>query len=260
MSAVAADALFDAIADGAARESRLWADALLAPGSRETVPVFSPLLSEPRYALGIETIYEGYLLHYGRARLFAPADEDIALLLGDTLLAHGLVRIAATGSTTAVGDVAALLSLCAQARSDGLEGDGPAWAATSALLMDRIAPLAVLTVVLLGVCLRVPAPRRHPYLVATAGSALGVFLIWPFLQTTGLDVLWEGPVVPVIGLLDVTREELVLASVYSLRLAAVSLAFAIYALVVDHDRLVGGRDRPDAIPADALSRLRNRLR
>ena len=134
MTAVAADALFDAIADGAARESPLWADALLAPGSRETVPVFSQLLSEPRFALGIETIYEGYLLHYGRARLFAPADEDIALLLGDTLLAHGLVRIAETGSTTAVGDVAALLSLCAQARSDGLDGDGAAWAATSALL------------------------------------------------------------------------------------------------------------------------------
>ena len=80
-----------------------------------------------------------------------------------------------------------------------------AGAAASALLMDRILPLAALTAVLLGVCLRVPAPRRRPYLVAAAGSALGVFLVWPFLQTTGLDVLWEGPVVPVIGLLDVTR-------------------------------------------------------
>jgi hypothetical protein len=134
VSAVASDALFDAIADGAAHESLLWADALLAPESREPLPVFSPLLSEPRFALGIETIYEGYLLHYGRARLFAPADDDISLLLGDALLAHGLVRIAETGSTTAVGDVAALLSLCAQARADGLDGDGAAWAATAALL------------------------------------------------------------------------------------------------------------------------------
>jgi hypothetical protein len=134
VSAVAADALFDAIADGAARESPLWADALLAPESRDPLPVFSRVLSEPRFALGIETIYEGYLLHYGRARLFEPADEDIALLLGDALLAHGLVRIAQTGSTTAVGDVASLLSLCAQARADGLDGDGAAWAATAALL------------------------------------------------------------------------------------------------------------------------------
>jgi hypothetical protein len=134
MSAVASDALFDAIADGAATESPLWADALLAPESRDPMPVFSRLLPESRFALGIETIYEGYLLHYGRARLFAPADDDIALLLGDALLAHGLVRIAETGSTTAVGDVAALLSLCAQARADGLDGDGAAWAATAALL------------------------------------------------------------------------------------------------------------------------------
>jgi hypothetical protein len=98
------------------------------------VPVFSSLLGDTRFALGIETIYEGYLLHYGRARLFAPQDDDIALLLGDALLAHGLVRIAATGSATAVGDVAELLSLCAQARADGRDGDGAAWAATAALL------------------------------------------------------------------------------------------------------------------------------
>jgi hypothetical protein len=134
VSAVGSDALFDAIADGAARESPLWGDALLEPRAREPVPVFSGLLPEPRFALGIETIYEGYLLHYGRARLFAPEDEDIALLLGDALLAHGLVRIAHTGSTLAVGDVAALLSLCAQARADDLDGDGAAWAATAALL------------------------------------------------------------------------------------------------------------------------------
>ena len=68
-----------------------------------------------------------------------------------------------------------------------------AGAATSALLMDRIAPLAVLTVVLLGVCLRVPAPRRHPYLVATAGSALGVFLIKLPEEDfdCALDIPWE---------------------------------------------------------------------
>jgi energy-coupling factor transport system permease protein len=132
-----------------------------------------------------------------------------------------------------------------------------AGAAASALLMDRIPPLAVLTAVLLAVCLRVPAPRRRPYLVAAAGSALGVFLVWPFLQTTGLDVLWEGPVVPVLGLLDVTREEIVLAAVYALRLAAVSLAFAIYALVVDHDRLVAaaGFARRSALAVALATRL-----
>ena len=94
------------------------------------MPVFSPSAAEPRYALGLETIYEGYLLHYGRPRLFAPRDRDTTLLLGDYLYAHGLVRIAAHRDVDAVADLAALISLCAQLRADGSPGDGEAWAAT----------------------------------------------------------------------------------------------------------------------------------
>jgi hypothetical protein len=123
--------VWETIAGEAARESPLWADALAADA--ETEPVFSPL-GEPRFALGVETMYEGYLVHYGRPRLFAPRDADTALLLGDYLYAHGLVRIAAEGSVDAVGDLAELLSLCAQLRADARPGDGAAWAATAALL------------------------------------------------------------------------------------------------------------------------------
>jgi hypothetical protein len=126
--------LFQEIASGAAAESPLWAAALRPPDEREAVPVFSPLLEDGRFAVGVETIYEGYLLHYGRARMFSPPDDDVALLLGDALLAHGLVRISDTGSVAAVADLAALLSLCAQARADGRDGDAAAWAATSACL------------------------------------------------------------------------------------------------------------------------------
>jgi hypothetical protein len=115
----------------AARESRLWHEALADAPERE--PVFSPL-GEERYALGLETIYEGYLLHYGRPRLFAPGDEDTALLLGDYLYAHGLVRVAEVGPVEAVCDLAELISRCAQLRADGLPGDGEAWAATAATL------------------------------------------------------------------------------------------------------------------------------
>jgi hypothetical protein len=103
--------------------------------------VFSPL-AEERYALGLETIYEGYLLHYGHPRLFAPADEDTSLLLGDYLYAHGLVRVAETGTVEAVAELAALISRCAQLRADGLPGDGEAWVETATRLGDGREPPA----------------------------------------------------------------------------------------------------------------------
>jgi hypothetical protein len=133
LAASSATELWDELAAAAAEESPLWADALLARDARRADPVFSPL-AEPRFALGIETIYEGYLTHYGAPRLFTVADRDTALLLGDYLYAHGLARIAALGSAGPVLDLAQLISLCAQLRGDGQPGDGPAWAATAALL------------------------------------------------------------------------------------------------------------------------------
>ena len=131
-SQTAAD-VWDTIAAEAARESTLWADALRAQDERERLPVFSPLGAD-EFALGLETIYEGYLLHYGRPRLFAPADADTALLLGDYLYAHGLVHISAFGVVAAVADLAELISLAAQVRAEATGDDGPLWAATAALL------------------------------------------------------------------------------------------------------------------------------
>jgi hypothetical protein len=118
--------------------SRELATALREPAEGELEAVFSRLTG-PRYALGLETIYEGYLVHYGRPRLLEPADDDTALVLGDYLYARGLARIAALGEVGAVGDLAELISLCAQARADGRAGDGAAWAATAALIgQDRL--------------------------------------------------------------------------------------------------------------------------
>jgi hypothetical protein len=124
--------LWDEVADGARRESPLWAAALRPREERELEPVFSPLGDERR-ALGVETIYEGYLLHYGRPRLFAPPTDEDALLLGDYLYAHGLVRVAELHDVRAVADLAALISVCAHLRAEGGNGDGAAWAATAAL-------------------------------------------------------------------------------------------------------------------------------
>ncbi|HYY64232.1 MAG TPA: hypothetical protein VE688_06445 [Gaiellaceae bacterium] len=125
--------VWETITVEAERESPLWSIALRPANEREPQPVFSPL-GEERYALGLETIYEGYLVHYGRPRLFAPADEDTALLLGDYLYAHGLVRIDEVGSVAAVADLAELISLCAQLRADSATGDDAAWAASAVLL------------------------------------------------------------------------------------------------------------------------------
>jgi hypothetical protein len=125
--------VWETIAAEAAAESSLWAEALLDGDSPAAAPVFSEL-GPAELALGVETIYEGYLAHYGSSRLFAPPDEDVALLLGDYLYAHGLVRVADTGNVGAVADLAELISLCAQVRADGRHGDGAAWAATCATL------------------------------------------------------------------------------------------------------------------------------
>ncbi|HYY33876.1 MAG TPA: hypothetical protein VE693_09915 [Gaiellaceae bacterium] len=128
--------LWETIAVEAERESPLWGAALRPEEAREEVPVFSPLADE-RFALGIESIYEGYLLHYGRARLFSPADRDAAILLGDYLYAHGLVRITSLGDVDAVERLSELLSLCAHLRAEGRDGDGEAWAATVGALGEK---------------------------------------------------------------------------------------------------------------------------
>jgi hypothetical protein len=106
------------------------------PDEGELEPVFSPL-GEPRFARGLETIYEGYLLHYGRPRRYDALDGEAALVLGDYFYAQGLARIASFGDVDAVSDLAELISLCAQLRADARLGDGAAWAASAALLGQR---------------------------------------------------------------------------------------------------------------------------
>jgi hypothetical protein len=75
--------------------------------------------SPAEYALVVESVREGYLLHYGRPRLLAGHDDDLALLGGDYLYALGIQRLAALGNTTAVGELADLISLSAQLHAEG---------------------------------------------------------------------------------------------------------------------------------------------
>ncbi len=132
-----------------------------------------------------------------------------------------------------------------------------ACAGGAGLLARHVASVAVLTGVLLAVCLRAETRTRWVYLFGGLASALGVFLLSPILAVEGVDVLWRGPSVPVIGPLDVTTEELEIAALNALRLATVAFAFSAYALLVDHDRLVSSVRvaRRSALAAALATRL-----
>jgi len=102
-------------------------------------PTFGPLAaagpraaSDPaEYALVVEAVREGYLLHYGAPRLLAGHDPDLALLAGDYLYALGIERLAALGERRAVVLLADLIGGCARLHAEGREEEVPAlWHST----------------------------------------------------------------------------------------------------------------------------------
>ena len=100
--------------------------------------------------------------------------------------------------------------------------------------------------------------RRGVYLFGALTTGLGIFVLSPFLWSSPTGtVLWEGPMVPVLGPLDVTTVELTEAALNGLRLTALGLAFAGYALLLDHDRLVAaaGAARRSALMVALATRL-----
>jgi hypothetical protein len=70
------------------------------------------------YALVIESVREGYLLHYGEPRVVMGADPDLRLLAGDYLYALGLERLAGVGDLPAVRELSDLISLGAQLNAE----------------------------------------------------------------------------------------------------------------------------------------------
>jgi energy-coupling factor transport system permease protein len=127
----------------------------------------------------------------------------------------------------------------------------------AALLAQHVVSIAAIAGVLLVVCLRAPRRSRRLYLFAALSSGLGILVLSPFLHVRGTYVLWSGPTVPVIGTLDVTTEELEIAARNALRLTALALAFAAYAQLLDHDRLLAsvGFARRSALAAALATRL-----
>jgi hypothetical protein len=96
-------------------------------------PVLAPFVAlGPRceaapgeYGLVIESIREGFLLHYGTPRILAGLDSDLALLTGDHMYALGLERLAALGDLEAVRELADLISLCAQIAAEPAGDEAP---------------------------------------------------------------------------------------------------------------------------------------
>jgi hypothetical protein len=78
------------------------------------------------YASVVESVREGYLLHYEEPRLLSGHDEDLALLAGDYLYALGIERLAALGDTDAVLVLADLISTSAQLHTESREHELPA--------------------------------------------------------------------------------------------------------------------------------------
>ncbi len=127
----------------------------------------------------------------------------------------------------------------------------------SALLARNVLSVTVLAAVLLAVCLRGPRGPRRLLLLGAGVTGLGIVVVSPFLWVEGSTPLWTGPAVPVLGVLDVTEEELRVAALNGLRLTALALAFAAYVLRLDHDRLVAaaGFARRSAVAVALATRL-----
>jgi hypothetical protein len=83
--------------------------------------VESPVATED--SLVVESVREGYLLHYAEPRLLAGHDADLALLAGDYLYALGIERLAAAGDVDAVLVLADLISTSAQLHTEGREDE-----------------------------------------------------------------------------------------------------------------------------------------
>jgi hypothetical protein len=93
------------------------------------------------YALLVESIREGYLLHYGEPRIVVGADPDLRLLAGDYLYAVGLERLAGLGDLEAVRELSDLISLTAQLHVATREPEEAARAA-SALRLAYVTAIA----------------------------------------------------------------------------------------------------------------------
>ena len=135
MAGVATTTILEGIAEAAAAASDVWARAVLPAEQRVCEPLFGTI-SGVTFAEGVEMIYEAYLVHHAaRGRVFAVADYEQGLLLGDYLYATGLVQVCQANDVAAIAALADLIALAAHLRVEGGEiADGELWLATARYL------------------------------------------------------------------------------------------------------------------------------
>lgn len=91
------------------------AEATVAPALGELTAAGPRCAADPGgYAAVVESVREGYLLHYGEPRLLAALEPDLRLLIGDHLYARGIERLVELGDLLAVHELADLISIAAQ--------------------------------------------------------------------------------------------------------------------------------------------------
>lgn len=166
------------VSEEAIIEAPLFGD-FVAAGSRATEP--------GEYAIVIEAIREGYLLHYGEPRLFADGtDSDLALLAGDFLYALGLERLSTLGDTEAVAQLADLISLQAVIHADG------SVVGSQLDLLDRSLWLAISVAVACGADAEIEALKAEIPALENAFDLAVRLLEWADTRVaeTGVDEAW----------------------------------------------------------------------
>ena len=117
----------------AAADPALATYAVPEPGSGE----LEQIVGDGPRAMVVETIREGYLLHYGEARAFRGMDDDMRLLAGDSMFALGLDRLARDADLEAITELCDLITLSARAEAEGeLEIVPALWRASA----ERLSP------------------------------------------------------------------------------------------------------------------------
>jgi hypothetical protein len=95
------------------------AEQLREEGTPISAHVVDPAAVQSYDSAVLDAVREGYLLHYGKPRVLAGHDDDLAVLAGDYLYALGIERLAESGDCAAVLVLAELIGDCAQRHVEG---------------------------------------------------------------------------------------------------------------------------------------------